>query len=139
MTNAGSEIVTIILLILANGFFAMSEFALIASRKSRLRDLAAKGDSKAKVALELADQPNQFLSTMQIGITLVGILAGAFAGRTVANELALYLSAIPVLRPYSGPIALGLVVICITYLSVVLGELLPKRIALRHPEAIPNF
>jgi putative hemolysin len=139
MINVGFEIFVIGLLILANGIFAMSEMALIAARKSRLQDMAEKGDIKAKSALELANQPNQFLSTVQIGITLVGILAGAFAGRTVADKLAVYLSAIPALKFYSEPIALGLVVICITYLSVVIGELLPKRIALRYPEKIAIF
>jgi putative hemolysin len=139
MTHAGFEIVVIFLLILANGIFAMSEMALVAARKLRLRELAEKGDTKAKVALELANQPNQFLSTVQIGITLVGILAGAFAGRVFADKLAAYLSTIPALRPYSEPIALGLVVIFITYLTVVIGELLPKRIALRHPETIARL
>src|ERR671923_2692948 len=127
MTNIGFEILVIILLIMANGLFAMSEIAVVAARKSRLQHRAEKGDAKAKAALELANQPNQFLSTVQIGITLVGILAGAFGGRTLANEITRYLNTIPILSHYSESIALGAVVICITYLSVVFGELVPKR------------
>src|ERR671918_790059 len=114
MTSIGFEILFIMLLIMANGIFAMSEIALVAARKSRLQDRAEKGDHKAKAALELANQPNQFLSTVQIGITLVGILAGAFGGRTLANKLAAYLSVIPALAPYSQALALGAVVIVTT-------------------------
>ena len=139
MTDVGFEVIAITLLVIANGVFAMSEIAVVASGKSRLRDLAEKGDSRAKAALELANQPNQFLSTVQMGITLVGILAGAFGGRDLANEIARYLNAIPVLSHYSEQIALAAVVICITYLSVVVGELVPKRIALNHPERIATF
>lgn len=127
------------LLIMANGIFAMSEIALVAARKSRLQDRAEKGDHKAKAALELANQPNQFLSTVQIGITLVGILAGAFGGRTLANKLAAYLSVVPGVQAYSEAIAVVLIVICITYFSVIIGELVPKRIALTHPESIAAF
>ena len=139
MTNVVFEIVVIILLIVANGLFAMSELAIVAARKSRLQDWAENGNARAKSALELAENPNQFFSTVQIGITLVGILAGAFGGRTLASELSTYLSEIPAIQPYSTTIALGTVVICITYLSVVLGELVPKRIALRHAERIATW
>jgi putative hemolysin len=139
MTIIGFEILFIMLLIMANGIFAMSEIALVAARKSRLQDRAEKGDAKAKAALELANQPNLFLSTVQIGITLVGILAGAFGGRTLANKLATYLSVIPGVQVYNEAIAVVLIVICITYFSVILGELVPKRIALTHPESIAAF
>ncbi|MPZ76567.1 MAG: DUF21 domain-containing protein [Deltaproteobacteria bacterium] len=139
MTNIGFEIVVIVLLIIANGLFAMSEIAIVAARKSRLKEWAEKGDAKAKAALELANKPNQFFSTVQIGITLVGILAGAFGGRTLATKLSTFLTGIPGLQPYSEAIALGTVVICITYLSVVIGELVPKRIALGHAEKIATF
>ena len=139
MSNVVFEIVVIILLIVANGLFAMSELAIVAARKSRLQDWAENGNARAKSALELAENPNQFFSTVQIGITLVGILAGAFGGRTLASELSAYLSEIPAIQPYSTTIALGTVVICITYLSVVLGELVPKRIALRHAERIATL
>src|ERR671918_1372416 len=136
MTSIGFEILFIMLLIMANGIFAMSEIALVAARKSRLQDRAEKGDHKAKAALDLANAPNQFLSTVQIGITLVGILAGAFAGRTVAYWLGGILSAFPQIAPYSQALALGAVVIVTTYFSVIIGELVPKRLALSHPEGI---
>src|SRR5918992_3913096 len=136
MTNIAFEIIVIALLIIANGLFAMSELALVAARKSRLQDWAEKGNPRAKSALELAENPNQFFSTVQIGITLVGILAGAFGGRTLASELSTYVARVPAMQPYSQPIALGIVVIGITYLSVVVGELVPKRIALSHAESI---
>src|SRR5687768_10920166 len=139
MSNVVFEIIVIILLIVANGLFAMSELAIVAARKSRLQDWAENGNARAKSALELAENPNQFFSTVQIGITLVGILAGAFGGRTLASELSTYLAGIPAIEPYSSTIALGAVVICITYFSVVLGELVPKRIALTHAETIASF
>ena len=139
MTNITFEIVAIMLLIFVNGLFAMSEIAIVAARKSLLKERADRGNSKAKAALELANQPNRFFSTVQIGITLVGILAGAFGGRTLATELSRYLAAVPYIQTYSDAIALGAVVICITYLSVVVGELVPKRIALGHAESIATF
>jgi putative hemolysin len=139
MSIIGWEIVLIFLLILANGVFSMSEMAVVTARKSRLQDWAAKGNAKAKVALELANNPNRFLSAVQIGITLIGILAGAYGGRTIADRLASYLSFIPSIEPYSQAVALGIVVIGITYFSLVIGELFPKRLALHHPEAIATF
>jgi putative hemolysin len=139
MTNIAFESIVIVFLIIANGLFAMSELAIVAARKSRLQDWAEKGSASAKSALELAENPNQFFSTVQIGITLVGILAGAFGGRTLASELSRYLAGIPAIEPYSKTIALATVVIGITYLSVVLGELVPKRIALSHAERIATF
>ena len=139
MTSFGFEVSAIGLLIVANGVFAMSEIAVVAARRSKLNDLAQKGNSGAKAALELATKPDQFLSTVQIGITLAAILAGAFGGGTLASEIAQYLKAIPLLSHYSDAIALSAVVICITYLSVVIGELVPKRIALNHPEKIATL
>ena len=136
MTTIAFESIVIIFLIIANGLFAMSELAIVAARKSRLRDWAEKGSASARAALELAENPNRFFSTVQIGITLVGILAGAFGGRTLASELSIHLAGIPAIEPYSRTIALGAVVICITYFSVVIGELVPKRIALSHAERI---
>ena len=132
----GLEIVIIFLLILANGLFAMSEIAVITARKSRLQDWANKGNTKAKVALEIAGSPNQFLSTIQIGITLIGILAGAFAGRTIATRLSTALNAVPGMEPYSEAAGLAVVVIAITYFSLIIGELVPKRVALGYPEGI---
>jgi putative hemolysin len=136
MSDPTLEILLIVLLILANGIFAMSEIAIVTARKSRLQDWANNGNTRAKAALDLANAPNQFLSTVQIGITLVGILAGAFAGRTVADWLGGILSAFPQIAPYSRGLALGAVVIVITYFSVIIGELVPKRLALSHPEGI---
>jgi len=113
--------------------------AVITARKSRLQDWVSKGNRRAKVALELALAPNRFLSAVQVGITLVGILAGAFAGRSVAQWLAAHIVGIPVIGAYHQEVGLGFVVLTITYFSLVVGELVPKRLALRHPEAIATF
>ena len=137
--SIGFEILVIALLILANGIFAMSEMAVITARKSRLQDWANKGNARAKIALELAQTPSRLLSSVQIGITLIGILTGAFAGRGAAAWLAEYLKMLPGLDPYHHEIALGLVVLFITFFSLVIGELAPKRLALRHPESIATW
>jgi putative hemolysin len=126
----------VVLLILLNGVFALSEIAVVSARKTRLRQWAEEGDAKARAALELADNPNQFLATIQIGITLVGILAGAFGGVTIAEELAIVLGGITWLAPYSHPLSVALVVLVITYLSLIVGELVPKRLALNDPERL---
>ncbi len=130
------EIVVILLLLVVNGVFAMTEIAVVTARKGRLRQLANGGNGRAKLALALAESPNRFLSTVQIGITLVGILAGAFGGVTIAKEITRALTGVPVLGAYSHAIGLGVVVLAITYLSLVLGELVPKRIGLGNPERI---
>lgn len=130
------EIVVILLLLVINGVFAMTEIAVVTARKGRLRQLAKEGNARAGMALALAESPNRFLSTVQIGITLVGILAGAFGGATIAEELAKALAGVPVLGVYSNAFSLGIVVLVITYLSLVLGELVPKRIGLGNPERI---
>lgn len=130
------EISLIMLLIVLNGVFALSEIAVVSARKSRLQQMANEGDSRAGVALELANEPDSFLSTIQIGITLIGILAGAYGGATLANQLSLYLERIPLLAPYRETVSIGLLVIGITYFSLIIGELVPKRIALNHPEWI---
>ena len=132
------EISLIVMLILLNGLFAMSETALVSARSSRLRQRLEEGDGGARAALELADSPNRFLSTVQIGISLIGVLAGAFGGATIAEPLAGILRQVPALAPYAGPVAFGLVVASITYLSLVLGELVPKRLALNGPEAVAS-
>ena len=139
MSEIGGEILIIFLLIVANGVFALSEMAVITARKSRLQDWIKRGNRRAKVALELALAPNRFLSAVQVGITLVGILAGAFAGRSVAQSLAASIAAVPIIGPYHQEIGLALVVIIITYFSLVIGELVPKRLAMRHPEAIATY
>ncbi len=130
------EIVIIFLLLVVNGVFAMTEIAVVSARKARLRRLAEEGDARARVALELAESPNRFLSTVQIGITLVGILAGAFGGATIAEQIASGLQAVPLLAPYGEGIGLTIVVVTLTYFSLVIGELVPKRIGLGNPEGI---
>jgi putative hemolysin len=134
----GGEVLIILLLIMINGVFAMSEIAVISARKSRLRQRAEEGDSRARRALELAEHPNRFLSTAQIGITLVGIFAGAYGGATVAGHVDRYFDRFATLAPYSEQLSLFLVVLAITFLSLVIGELVPKRIALTHPERIAS-
>lgn len=136
MTAATVEIVLVLLLIVANGVFSGSEIAVISARKARLEQLARRGSSKARLALKLANSPNNFLSTIQVGITLIGILSGALGGATIANRLKPTIDTIPLLRPYSDAVSLGIVVTTITYLSLVIGELVPKRWALSNPEQI---
>jgi len=128
------EVSVVAVLILVNALFAMSEMAVVSSRKVRLEQRAEEGDRGAQMALELANSPSQFLSTVQVGITLIGILAGAFGGATLAEELAGLLSRISALVPYSEAMAVGIVVLVITYFSLVIGELVPKRLALSDPE-----
>lgn len=130
------EIFIVLLLIIANGVFAGSEIAVVSSRKVRLERMANQGNAKAKTALKLARSPNNFLSTVQIGITLIGILSGAVGGATIAQRLKPFLANIPWLAPYSDGISLGIVVTLITYLSLVIGELMPKRMALSNPEQV---
>jgi putative hemolysin len=137
--SIGFEIIVIALLILGNGIFAMSEMAVITARKSRLQDWVHRGNGRARAALELAQAPNQLLSSVQIGITLIGILTGTFAGRGAALWMAEYVRSLPVIGPYHEEVGLGLVVVIITYFSLVIGELVPKRLAMRHPESIATW
>jgi putative hemolysin len=132
----GLEVALILILIVANGIFSGSEIAIVSARKLRLEQRAKQGNRQAAMALRLANSPNDFLSTVQIGITLIGILSGALGGATLAEPLARVIRAVPPLRPWSEAISLVLVVSLITYLSLVIGELLPKRIALSNPESI---
>ena len=136
LSSSAWEVLIIFLLLLANGIFAMAEIAVVSARKAKLQQLAEAGNIKARAALDLANDPNQFLATVQIGITLVGIFAGAFGGATLAETVAVYLSWIPFLAPYAETAAVVLVVICITYFSLIIGELVPKRLALNHAEGI---
>lgn len=117
----------------------MSEIALVSSRKSRLEAFARNGDKQAKAALELANSPNRFLSTVQIGITLIGILTGVYSGDKITSDLEATLGNVPFISPYKHSVAVGLVVLLITFLSLVLGELVPKRIGLSNPEGIAKF
>lgn len=131
-----TEILIIAALLLVNGVFAMSEIAVVTSRRARLERNATDGSRAARAALELADEPTRFLSTVQIGITLIGVLAGAFGGATIADELDARLEVIPGLAPYSEAIGLAVVVAGISFFSLVFGELVPKRIAMQAPERI---
>lgn len=114
----------------------MSEIALISARKSRLENAAKKGSKNAQAALDLANSPNKLLSTTQIGITLIGILTGIFSGDKITSDVQIFISSFATLKPYAPTIAVGIVVVILTFFSLILGELLPKRIGLNHPESI---
>lgn len=114
----------------------MSEIALISARKNRLENAAKKGNKSAQTALDLANSPNKFLSTVQIGITLIGILTGIFSGDKITTDVKLFIQTFESLKPYADSISVSIVVVILTFFSLVLGELLPKRIGLNHPEAI---
>ena len=131
-----TEILIILGLILINGIFSMAEIALVSARKSRLEGQASKGDEKAKAALKLANHPDVFLSTVQVGITLIGILTGIFSGENLKTPIAEYFSRFDWSREYSNGIATTVIVVILTYFSLVLGELVPKRIGLAKPESI---
>ena len=136
MTTVAAQIALVVLLTLVSGLFAMSETALVSIRKARLKQRAESGSAGARAALELSDSPNRFLSTVQIGISLIGVLAGALGGAALSKPLADALRAVPALEPYAGTIAFVAVVAGITYLSLILGELVPKRLALGAPETV---
>ena len=130
------EIGIILALILLNGLLAGSEAGVVAARKVRLREQARAGVRGARAALQTVESPVRFLSTVQIGITLIGIFSGVYGGATIAEELASWFGQSARLAPFARPLALGIVVVVITYLSLVLGELVPKRLAMEHPEAV---
>ncbi|MFM5979734.1 MAG: hemolysin family protein [Sphaerospermopsis kisseleviana] len=138
MSSITIEILIILALILANGVFSMSEMAIVSARKVRLQQLANQGNLNAQAALQLAESPNHFLSLVQVGITLINILNGVFGGATIAQRLERYVQLVPFLADYSQPIAFGVVVLVITYLSLIVGELVPKRLALNNPEKIAS-
>jgi putative hemolysin len=133
------EILIIFGLILINGIFSMAEIALVSARKARLEGQANRGDARAKEALALANRPDTFLSTVQIGITLIGILTGIFSGENMKGDIILWLERFAWLKPYASPIATTIIVILITYFSLVFGELVPKRIGLSNPESIAKL
>ncbi|MFA5327948.1 MAG: hemolysin family protein [Prolixibacteraceae bacterium] len=130
------ELIVLGLLIVLNGFFALSEAALIASKKARLEQYKIKGKSGAKVALRLLENSENFLSAIQVGITLIGIITGVYGGVNIADDLTPYFSQFEFTREYAYEIALSLTVLSITYISIVVGELVPKTIALSNPEKI---
>lgn len=131
-----TEILIIIMLILLNGVLSMSEIAIISSRRTFLQKEADKGNGKAKTALKLFDDPDRFLSTIQIGITAISILTGIFSGATLSDDLALLLSKVGLPLKYSLPISQTLIVIIVTYFTLILGELVPKRIGMNEPEKV---
>lgn len=130
------ELLIILVLILFNGVFAMSELALVSAKRVRLEKMAAEGRGGARTAMQLADDPSAFLSTVQVGITLIAIFNGAFGEASLTERLAPQVAAVPVLAPYARQVALALVVAGITLVSILLGELVPKRIAIQYPEAV---
>ncbi|WP_293727181.1 hemolysin family protein [uncultured Phascolarctobacterium sp.] len=130
------EVLIVVILILMNGLLSMLEMALVSSRKSRLEQLADEGNAKASYVLQLAEEPTEFLSTVQIGITLVGIGTGVYSGAMLAAPLEALLREISALRPYAGVVSYTFVVALVTYLSLVLGELIPKKLALNNPEKV---
>jgi putative hemolysin len=130
------EIIILLFLIFLNGLFVMAEIALVSARKSRLESLADKGDEQAKSALNLAENPELFLSTAQIGITLIAILTGYYSGEKFSADLKPYIEKIPLLRPYAGGISTALILITVTLISIIFGELIPKRFGLLRAERI---
>ncbi|WP_374632435.1 hemolysin family protein [Paracoccus sp. (in: a-proteobacteria)] len=130
------EIAIVIVLILVNGLLAMSEMAIVSARPARMKVMAERGSRGAAIALKLAEEPGRFLSSVQIGITLVGVLSGAFSGATLGARLAAVLPALGVPTSLAQPLGMGGVVVIITYLSLIVGELVPKQLALRAPERV---
>jgi putative hemolysin len=139
LEEIGLEIFLIFILLIINGLFSMSEIAVVSARRIRLQQRADEGNTGAKTAIELASQPDRFLSTVQIGITLVGILSGAFGGAAIAEKLTPYVAQISFLANYASGISFGIVVLIITYFSLVIGELVPKNLALAAPETIASL
>jgi putative hemolysin len=136
MSDIPSEILILGLLLLINGIFVMSEMAVVSARKARLQHQANEGSKQAAAALALAQNPSVFLSTVQIGITLVSVLLGAFGGPAFSQPLGELLKRSPGIRPYADTLALAIVVVLITALTLLIGELVPKRLALHSPERI---
>jgi putative hemolysin len=130
------EILIILFLIIINGIFSMAEIATVSARRSRLESAAKRGDSGAKIALETIHSPNRFLSTVQIGITLIGILTGIFSGENITEDVRKFFESYESTKAYAGSLSVAVVVGCLTFFSLVLGELVPKRIGLAYPETI---
>jgi putative hemolysin len=136
--NVGLEIIIVIVLILLNGLFALSETAILASRKARLQQRINEGDPKALKALNLSEHPNRFLPTVQVGITLIGVLTGAVGGAVFAEALAGVMSKVSALEPYAQSASLAIVVVLLTFFSMLIGELVPKRLALHNAEKVAS-
>lgn len=135
----GPDLLLLLFLLILNGLFSMSEIAVFSSKKVRLENLAKKGDASARQALKLSNDPTRFLSTVQVGITLISILTGAVSGASLAAWVAPVIERIEPLAPYSNSIAFFLAITLITYLSLIIGELVPKKLALHNPEAVARF
>jgi putative hemolysin len=133
-----AEVFVILFLVLGNAMLAMSELAVISSRRSRLQELVKKRHRGARTVMRLLENPTEFLSTVQVGITFITLIAGAFSGATFAEELGAWLDRWPLIEPYGQPLAFAIVMLCITYVSLVIGELVPKRIALNDPERVAS-
>jgi len=133
-----AEMLVILFLVLGNALLAMSELAVISSRRSRLQELAKRRHRGARTVMRLLDNPTDFLSTVQVGITLIGVLAGAYSGATLADGLGVWLDGWAWIAPYGQPAAIAIVALGVTYVSVVIGELVPKRVALNDPERIAS-
>src|SRR5688572_10744219 len=131
-----TDILLVFVLVLINGVFAMSEIAIVSSRRARLVQMADVGRSGAARALQLAAEPTRFLSSVQVGITSIGIMNGAIGEAGIASALRGSFEQIPTIAPYANTLALGIMVVALTYVSLIVGELVPKRLALTHPEAI---
>ncbi len=138
MSEFWKDVLVILLLILVNGILALSEAAMLSVRKARLQQRINEGDKRARLALKLAENPNRFLSTIQIGITVIDVLIGAISGATIARLLSGVFAQIPALVRYSDAIGLAIVVITVSYLSIVLGELVPKRLALQSADGVAS-
>ncbi|WP_052890873.1 hemolysin family protein [Thermogemmatispora carboxidivorans] len=134
----GLELLIIFLLMVANGFFAASEIATVSARRGRLQQQAQAGKQRARQALELAEEPDRFLATVQVGITLISTLAAAFSGASLSGPLADWLRTLPVVGAYADSLALAIDVLLITYFTLVIGELAPKRLALQHAESVAS-
>lgn len=134
-----TDISLLLFLILLNGVFAMSEIAIVRSKRVRLLQMADTGRSGARHALKLASEPTRFLSSVQVGITSIGILSGAIGEESVARRLRTLFEQVPAVAPYAETLSLGLMVVLLTYVSLIIGELVPKRLALTHPEAIASI
>ncbi|MEY2648165.1 MAG: hypothetical protein RL282_878, partial [Bacteroidota bacterium] len=131
-----NELLILFFLILLNGFFSMAEIALVSARKARLEGQSNKGDNRAKQALRLANKPESFLSTVQIGITTIGIFTGIYSGEKIVDDVEVLFKGYPLVAAYSAELATISVVVAITFMSLLFGELVPKRLGLSNPEGI---
>lgn len=134
-----TEILILLILIILNALFVMSEISLVSARRARLESLANKGDKKAKTALDLIDNPEKFLSTAQVGITLIAILTGVYSGEKFSKDLEPYIARFDVLKPYADDISTAIIIVLVTFLSIILGELVPKRIGMLRAEKIARL